>query len=70
VVGVSLQADTYARGRVVNILTACPACGYTFAPDERRYKHLQEHNPEDFGLDPLGDVDDRHAEPLFGGDRR
>jgi hypothetical protein len=57
VVGVSLTTDTYAQGRVVNILTGCPACGYEFSPNERRYKHLDEHEPEDFGLDPLGVVD-------------
>lgn len=68
--GVSLTTDTYARGRVVNILVACPACGYEFRQDERRFKHLEEHAPEDFGLDPLGVVDDRHDEPLFGGVER
>lgn len=65
----SLRANTYARGRVVNTLTACPACGYEFRRDERRHQHLSDHTPEDFGLDPLGVVDDTHSRPLFGGGR-
>lgn len=68
-VGVSLRVREYERSERFVTLTECPACGYPFAADERRWKHLlQEHNPEDFGLDPLGETDDRHDSPLFGGE--
>ena len=66
---VSLRTDTYERGRRVHTLTACPFCGYSFDKNERRENHLGEHNPEDFGLSPLGEVSDRHDDPLFGGGR-
>ncbi len=68
-VGVSLTTDTYARGRRVHTLTACP-CGYVFDSHENRWKHfLEDHNPEDFGLSPLGEIPDQRDGPLFGGVR-
>jgi hypothetical protein len=69
VVGVSLRVQNYERSERFVTLTHCPACGYEFSPDERRHQHLGDHGPEDFGLDPLGVVDDRHDDPLFGGGR-
>jgi hypothetical protein len=65
VFGVSLRVDEYAQGRVVKILTSCPICDYEFDPEERRRHHLGDHDPEDFGLTPLGEVADDHADPLF-----
>lgn len=59
-VGVSLRTETYARGRTVHTLTDCPFCGYDFDRDERRHKHLSEHDPEDAGLSPLGERPDSH----------
>lgn len=49
----------------MTILTECPACGYEFDPEERRHVHLSEHGPEDFGLSPLGEIEENHQQPLF-----
>ncbi|NIB99407.1 hypothetical protein [Halobacterium sp. R2-5] len=66
----SLRVRTYERSERFVTLTHCPACEYPFDTDERRWKHfLQDHDPEDFGLDPLGVVDDCHNKLLFGGGR-
>ena len=66
-VGVSLATTHYARGRRVHSLTVCPACGYDFDENEDRYHHLGDHDPEDFGLSPLGETRPDHDAPLFGG---
>ncbi|WP_232687928.1 hypothetical protein [Halobacterium zhouii] len=64
----SLTTDTYARGRRVHTLTACP-CGFIFSASEPRWKHLlDEHKPEDFGLSPLGEIPDGHDRPLYRGE--
>jgi len=65
VVGVTLEVSHYAKGRRVLTLTVCPACGYEFDKDESRGPHLGDHDPEDFGLSPLGEIKDGHQEPLF-----
>jgi hypothetical protein len=67
VVRVSLRVTHYSRGRQFVVLSACPACGYEFTPEERRHVHLSEHDPEDFRLSPLGETPPDHAEPLFEG---
>lgn len=67
-VGVSLSTDVYARGRRVHTLTRCPFCGYEFDRDERRHKHLGEHDPEDAGLSPLGEIPENHDRPLLAAD--
>jgi len=69
VVRVSLRVTSYSRGRQFVVLSACPVCGYEFAPEERRHVHLGDHDPEDFGLSPLGESRADHAAPLFGGGR-
>jgi hypothetical protein len=65
VVGVTIEVSHFAQGRKVLSLTVCPACGYEFAEDEDRYHHLGDHDPEDFGLSPLGEIENGHKEPLF-----
>ena len=62
----SLRARTYSRGRRLVTLTHCPFCGYEFDRDESRPTHLGDHDPEDAGLNPLGEIDDDHDAPLFG----
>ncbi|GGL73681.1 hypothetical protein GCM10009039_34720 [Halocalculus aciditolerans] len=54
-------------GTVYNVLESCPACGHDFAGWERRCEHIAEHDPEDFGLSPHGEIPEDHAKPLFGG---
>jgi hypothetical protein len=60
-------------------MTSCPFCGYEFETGEFRHTHfLDDHDPADAGLTPLGDS--AHADgPLFdtmptvatdGGERR
>lgn len=61
----SLRVLEYSRSREFFILTSCPACGYEFEPDESRHIHIGEHDPEDFGLNPLGEIDENHQDPLF-----
>ncbi|MUV60002.1 hypothetical protein [Halobacterium sp. CBA1126] len=61
----SLRVRTYERSERLVVLVSCPACGYQFDRDERRHQHLGEHDPEDFGLNPLGEVDPDHDDPLF-----
>ena len=67
-VGVSLRTRTYERGVKFHTLTHCPFCGYAFSPNERRHKHLSEHDPEDAGLSPLGVIPDGHDRPLLATD--
>jgi len=62
---VSLRVRTYERSKRVHVLTACPFCGYEFARNERRHQHLSEHDPEDAGLAPLGEIPADHDAPLF-----
>jgi hypothetical protein len=64
---VSLRVQR-SHERVFVILTACPACGYDFEPEERRHVHLSAHDPEDFGLTPAGETAPDHDAPLFGGE--
>lgn len=68
---VTLEVAIYARSKRVNRLVACPFCGHEFAHNEPRWKHfLDDHDPEDAGLSPLGTIPPDHAAPLFGGGRR
>lgn len=64
-VRVTLEVSHYAKGRRVLTLIVCPACGYEFDKDENRGPHLGDHDPEDFGLSPLGEVSDTHQDPRF-----
>jgi len=64
VVRVTLRTLQFSRSREVLILTECPACGYDFSPNESRDLHIADHDPEDFGLTPLGETSD-HQRPLF-----
>lgn len=60
-----LVTKEYTRSREMFILRACP-CGYEFDPDEDRGLHfLRDHDPEDFGLSPLGDRNEAAQGPLF-----
>lgn len=61
----TLEVSHFAKGRRVLSLTVCPACGYEFDEDEDRYHHLGDHSPEDFGLSPLGEIENGHQDPLF-----
>jgi hypothetical protein len=62
---VTLEVAHFAKGRKVLSLTVCPACGYEFAKDEDRYHHLGEHDPDDFGLAPIGETNEAAQAPLF-----
>jgi len=66
---VSLRVSR-SHGRDFTVLTHCPACGYSFEPEERRHVHLTDHDPADFGLTPLGEIPADHDTPLFGGEAR
>lgn len=61
-----LSVTEYDSGWTRFRLTACPVCGHVFSRNEHRWKHLlDDHDPEDFGLSPLGEVPDDHDAPLF-----
>lgn len=62
-----LRIVNYSRSRERLILVSCPACGYEFNAGEKREHHIEDHDPEDFGLTPLGETTADHAAPLFGG---
>lgn len=51
------------------VLTHCPACGHhwpvNYKGDTQRWKHLSEHDPEDFGLSPIGESSERAERPLW-----
>ena len=51
------------------VLIECPVCGHywpeNYEGDTTRWKHLSEHDPEEFGLSPFGDARDDAAKPLF-----
>lgn len=51
-------------------LVVCPLCSYPFESDESRANHfLEEHGPEDVGLEPLSkDHDGQSSLSSFGGD--
>ncbi|WP_227260952.1 hypothetical protein [Salarchaeum japonicum] len=67
----SIQTTRYSRGRRVHTLVSCPFCGHDFQPNEPRWKHLlDEHDPEDAGLTPAGEIAPGHDAPLFGGVQR
>ncbi len=59
----SLRARTYSRSR--RFVTHCPFCGCEFDRDESRLDYLADHDPEDAGLNPLGELNDDHDAPLF-----
>lgn len=58
-----------ADGSEVPVLTHCPACGHywpeNYEGDTPRWSHLMAHEPEDFGLSPLGESSPAGTEPLF-----
>lgn len=62
-----LELITYeGRGCVRTRLTGCPLCGQAFDDHEPRWKHfLDEHEPEDAGLSPVGERPEAAEEPLF-----
>ena len=70
VLAVALEFNRYAgKGAVRNRLTACPLCGHNFERHEPRWKHfLNEHDPEDAGLSPLGQTPPEASRPLFADD--
>jgi hypothetical protein len=68
VVRVTLEVKR-SHERIFVILTECPVCGYEFDEEERRHVHLSEHDPDDFGLTPLGETNDAAQEPLWEEDR-
>lgn len=60
-----LRVETYDRSQKRFHLETCPACGYDFDRDEYRHPHIADHDPEDFGLNPLGEGLEDSQEPLF-----
>jgi hypothetical protein len=69
VVRVSLRVVTYQRSQRRIHLETCPACGYDFDRDEFRHNHIASHDPEDFGLQPLGETVRVADGPAAGGRR-
>jgi len=67
VVRVSLRVVCYARGQRRVQLESCPVCGYDYDRNEDRHEHIEDHDPEDFGLSPLGQTAEDHSKPLFTG---
>lgn len=65
----ALKVVEYSRSRRLIVLTKCPSCGYEFDRHERRFIHFATHDPEDFGLAPVGEEPDGIDEPTFGGVR-
>ena len=53
----TLVINHHAGGARYRLVT-CPACGMEFAKNggEQRRAHLSKHDPEDFGLSPLGEI--------------
>lgn len=64
----TLDVRSRGKGRVLISLVSCPACGHPFAPNEDRDEHIAAHDPEDFGLSPLGETPESALAPLFGGE--
>jgi len=65
-----LRSVVYDRSKVRHILEVCPACEHDFDTGESRHEHIADHDPEDFGLNPLGETSPGHDTPLFGGEAR
>lgn len=42
------------HGVVRNRMVECPICGVSIAKYEKAHLHIEEHDPEDLGLTPLG----------------
>ncbi|NIC00076.1 hypothetical protein [Halobacterium sp. R2-5] len=61
----SFRARTYSRSRRFVRPTHSSFCGCEFDRDESRPDHLADHDPEDAGLNPLGELNDDHGAPLF-----
>lgn len=64
----TLRVAHYSRSQRRVHLEICPACGYDFDRDEFRHPHIADHDPEDFGLSPIGETPDDVLQPLFGGE--
>jgi hypothetical protein len=66
---VTLKYLERASGEQVPVLTHCPACGHhwpeNYEGDTQRWKHLSEHDPEDFGLSAIGETSPAATKPLF-----
>ncbi|QDX39855.1 hypothetical protein [Salarchaeum sp. JOR-1] len=61
-----LEVRTYERSQQSIRLVSCPFCTHDFDPHEPRWKHLlDEHDPEDAGLTPAGEIAPGHDAPLF-----
>jgi hypothetical protein len=61
----ALRTQSYTRSREMLVLEACPVCGYDYDENEDRHPHIAEHDPEDFGLAPLGETNEDAQGPLF-----
>lgn len=63
----TLRVQHRGNSRKRYTLVKCPAegCTYEWDRNELRENHLEEHDPEDFGLSPLGERDEEAMEPLF-----
>ncbi|MEF8772943.1 hypothetical protein [Halodesulfurarchaeum sp.] len=61
----TLEIKTFSKGREVKRLVECPFCCHTFDDHDPQWKHfLEEHDPENAGLTPLGDGG-KSQSPLF-----
>lgn len=61
-----LRVRELGNGRRRFMFSMCPICRHIFDKYEHRWKHfLDEHEPEDLGLSPLGEIPEDHDEPLF-----
>lgn len=62
----TLQVEEFDNHWKRIMLSECPVCGHEFGKNQHRWKHyLEDHDPEDFGLSPLGVVPEDHDDPLF-----
>ncbi|MDL0128953.1 hypothetical protein [Halobacterium salinarum] len=64
---VTLRIEEYSWSRKHIYLGVCPVCGYESVRKEKREYHIEGHDPEDFGLSPLGETDEEAQRPLWGG---
>lgn len=49
----TIERTTNRHGKTTIRLTECPVCYEPFDKPRKRDRHLQTHDPEDFGLTPL-----------------
>jgi hypothetical protein len=65
---VTLRVEEYSRSQRRIHLEVCPACGYDYDRNEDRQEHIADHDPEDFGLSPLGETNEEAQGSLWGGE--